>query len=307
MQDRPQPAKEVSKAQPAKASTSATQPTAQTTSGLEKGTEGIANAAEEKAAAPAYDDTTMAQPGKVPGEKAPQTGDVSTTQTTSAPVTANRKSQQDELLAEETTQSRSQRPHVPPLETAAAVGAGTLGAGALAEAVIASNPSVTIQAPTPVDPEQQGEAIISDRTPEQQARDTDIEMTDVGPSIPLSTNDVITQPQDEGEQSARSESSIDLPPPPPLEERQAQVASASQETSRQPSPVENQKWLLPTVRAEHKGRKCLILDLDETLVHSSFKVCSPWSTFMFSILTLRFKDPASSRLYDPRRDRRSIP
>lgn len=39
------------------------------------------------------------------------------------------------------------------------------------------------------------------------------------------------------------------------------------------SAPEPQKWLLPAIAPEHKGRKCLVLDLDETLVHSSFKVC----------------------------------
>jgi len=34
----------------------------------------------------------------------------------------------------------------------------------------------------------------------------------------------------------------------------------------QPAP------LLPPLHAAHKGRKCLVLDLDETLVHSSFKL-----------------------------------
>jgi RNA polymerase II subunit A small phosphatase-like protein len=32
-------------------------------------------------------------------------------------------------------------------------------------------------------------------------------------------------------------------------------------------------WLLPPPLPHLDGRKCLILDLDETLVHSSFKVC----------------------------------
>jgi RNA polymerase II subunit A small phosphatase-like protein len=32
--------------------------------------------------------------------------------------------------------------------------------------------------------------------------------------------------------------------------------------------------LLPPVSPQHLGRKCLVLDLDETLVHSSFKVCA---------------------------------
>lgn len=31
--------------------------------------------------------------------------------------------------------------------------------------------------------------------------------------------------------------------------------------------------LLPPIAQEHTGRKCLVLDLDETLLHSSFKVC----------------------------------
>ncbi|KAI7882475.1 NLI interacting factor [Lichtheimia hyalospora FSU 10163] len=31
-------------------------------------------------------------------------------------------------------------------------------------------------------------------------------------------------------------------------------------------------WLLPPLATDHIGRKCLVLDLDETLVHSSFKV-----------------------------------
>lgn len=33
-----------------------------------------------------------------------------------------------------------------------------------------------------------------------------------------------------------------------------------------------QEWLLPPIQPQFKGRKCLVLDLDETLVHSSFKV-----------------------------------
>lgn len=139
-----------------------------------------------------------------------------------------------------------------------------------------TKPEVVVQAPTPIATTADEDLVISDRTPEQQARDTDIEMTDVGPSIPLSANDVAGTSEDESHVPAHRESGtrVDLPPPPPLVERQAQVAhpnTASHDTSLVPSP-EPQKWLLPAVRPEHKGRKCLILDLDETLVHSSFKV-----------------------------------
>ncbi|EPY54146.1 NLI interacting factor family phosphatase [Schizosaccharomyces cryophilus OY26] len=35
------------------------------------------------------------------------------------------------------------------------------------------------------------------------------------------------------------------------------------------------QWLLPPIAKEDEGKKCLILDLDETLVHSSFKYIEP--------------------------------
>jgi TFIIF-interacting CTD phosphatase-like protein len=38
--------------------------------------------------------------------------------------------------------------------------------------------------------------------------------------------------------------------------------------------------LLPPLSAKHAGRKCLVLDLDETLVHSSFKVCRPFYLYL---------------------------
>jgi RNA polymerase II subunit A small phosphatase-like protein len=42
------------------------------------------------------------------------------------------------------------------------------------------------------------------------------------------------------------------------------------------------KWLLPPMPAEEKHKKCLVLDLDETLVHSSFKPI-PNPDFVISI------------------------
>jgi RNA polymerase II subunit A small phosphatase-like protein len=64
-----------------------------------------------------------------------------------------------------------------------------------------------------------------------------------------------------------------IPPPPPP------APPGSGPPVATPFPVtetveELRKWLLPPIAAEHKGRKCLVLDLDETLVHSSFKVCT---------------------------------
>lgn len=165
-----------------------------------------------------------------------------------------------------------------------------------------TNPEVSVIAPTPVVSQQEDDvedAIIQDRTPEQAARDTDIEMTDVGPSLPLATSDVPQSPEVETitrERSGSSSSSsrIDLPPPPPLAERQihnqhsdagavagagifaagAGVAAeqASHDASAVSTPEPAQKWLLPPIMPQFSGKKCLVLDLDETLVHSSFKV-----------------------------------
>lgn len=39
-----------------------------------------------------------------------------------------------------------------------------------------------------------------------------------------------------------------------------------------PTPAKQGAWLLPPPLPNLRGRKCLVLDLDETLVHSSFKV-----------------------------------
>ncbi|KAF2144158.1 uncharacterized protein K452DRAFT_345642 [Aplosporella prunicola CBS 121167] len=142
-----------------------------------------------------------------------------------------------------------------------------------------SGPQVTVQTPTPLPEEEQQ---ISDRTPAQQQRDTDIEMTDAGPSIPIAANEVPATEETGPEvvQTEAAPTKIDLPPPPPLADRQAQTAAPvqqvtpkSQESSLAVSPVEPpQKWLLPPIKPEFKGKKCLVLDLDETLVHSSFKI-----------------------------------
>ncbi|OCL09091.1 NIF-domain-containing protein [Glonium stellatum] len=145
-----------------------------------------------------------------------------------------------------------------------------------------ATPQVMIQQPTPI-VSQEEEQVIHDRTPEQEQRDIDIEMTDAPPSLPISTNDTHTAGEETASQSVQRDPApvkIDLPPPPPLAERQDQTRtstgatpqSQSQEASLAVTPAETQKWLLPPIKPEFKGKKCLVLDLDETLVHSSFKI-----------------------------------
>ncbi|CAH0056733.1 unnamed protein product [Clonostachys solani] len=61
-----------------------------------------------------------------------------------------------------------------------------------------------------------------------------------------------------------------LPPPPPVPETNVATPSGPEESAAMAE--EPHKWLLPPITPELKGRKCLVLDLDETLVHSSFKI-----------------------------------
>lgn len=63
----------------------------------------------------------------------------------------------------------------------------------------------------------------------------------------------------------------DLPPPPaPMPE--APTAPPNEVGLVAASEERPQDALLPPIQPHFKGRKCLVLDLDETLVHSSFKV-----------------------------------
>jgi RNA polymerase II subunit A small phosphatase-like protein len=89
--------------------------------------------------------------------------------------------------------------------------------------------------------------------------------------VPLSTNDVHQEGEDPNAEDPHPEhQKVDLPPPPPLEQRQNVVQSQTSEVSEASEP---QKYLLGPIAPRFKGKKCLVLDLDETLVHSSFKVC----------------------------------
>lgn len=45
---------------------------------------------------------------------------------------------------------------------------------------------------------------------------------------------------------------------------------------------ERESWLLPPQLPQDAGKKCLVLDLDETLVHSTFKAV-PWADFAIPV------------------------
>ena len=128
-------------------------------------------------------------------------------------------------------------------------------------------PTVNIQAPTPTVAQEKVNR-SPDRTPDQSKRSSDIEMSDAPPEeeevVEHETTESPAVPEVEAQKT-------ELPPPPPLEQRQAQVAT--RDVPAVPgSSQEKHVWLLPPVQPHLQGRKCLVLDLDETLVHSSFKI-----------------------------------
>ncbi|KAI9719433.1 MAG: hypothetical protein M1812_003504 [Candelaria pacifica] len=113
------------------------------------------------------------------------------------------------------------------------------------------------------------EPATTGKAPSQAQQDTDVEMTDAPPPMP-STEVPGEEPINKDVQTR----STDLPPPPPLAPREAQsvlVTSPTQDVATLPL-TEKQQWLLPPIQPRFKGKKCLVLDLDETLVHSSFKI-----------------------------------
>jgi len=134
------------------------------------------------------------------------------------------------------------------------------------------HPNISVTNPTPIAatpvvarPSVDQQRIIEDQTEEQKQIDNDIEMKDV----PLSTHDVHQQGEEESAEAQSDHPKVDLPPPPPLEERQHAVQSQVTDVSDASEP---QKYLLGPIAPRFQGKKCLVLDLDETLVHSSFKI-----------------------------------
>lgn len=77
-----------------------------------------------------------------------------------------------------------------------------------------------------------------------------------------STDKKVSSAEDEDVHEEDAQSVTVLPPPPPLPVPEPPIAPDAGE----------QQWLLPPAVPHLKNRKCLVLDLDETLVHSSFKV-----------------------------------
>ena len=112
--------------------------------------------------------------------------------------------------------------------------------------------------------------------PQQQREtgDADVIMAEAPPIAPVPPSE-----QSKG-QEGRNENQlpVSLPPPPPraTQSPTAVGVGRSQSNAAAAVPNEGPPWLLPPLQPRFQGKKCLVLDLDETLVHSSFKVGGPF-------------------------------
>ena len=133
-----------------------------------------------------------------------------------------------------------------------------------------SNPVVFVQAPTPILPQHESNIPVSQNVTNNESAPVD---TKVHTSNSTEGN---TTKEAEGEQQTDTANTT-LPPPPPIAGASTNNNALSQ--PRVPSVAdsieEKQQWLLPPIEPRFNGKKCLVLDLDETLVHSSFKVIAP--------------------------------
>ena len=126
---------------------------------------------------------------------------------------------------------------------------------------LTSGPSQPIDAPSA-----ENQVQIQDKD----ASSPDISMPDA-PSPPVEEKKATPTEQPEVNSNV---SLLPLPPPPPVPhpEPLKPATSLPESSTVAPPAEEKQQWLLPPIEARFKGKKCLVLDLDETLVHSSFKV-----------------------------------
>lgn len=138
---------------------------------------------------------------------------------------------------------------------------------------------------------------VQDSVPGQDDKSDDVVMHDVPVEDNHTTQDAATSTDEEVVRQG-------IPPPPPI-----QYATAVSESAAPSIEPEKLDYLLPPVQPEFKNRKCLVLDLDETLVHSSFKVSS-YYLFQFYLdvrmLTLVRTGFGESGFHNTSRNRRTV-
>ncbi|KAI1119143.1 HAD-like domain-containing protein [Nemania sp. NC0429] len=125
-----------------------------------------------------------------------------------------------------------------------------------------AGPSITVKPPLSDDHDIE---LVEVESAQPQNEDADSEMPDAEPVAAASQQ--VKLPVVAVEDSCPK--TVPPPPPPPIVNEEPTV---SEEERVVAAEEPQQKFLLPPIEPRFKGRKCLVLDLDETLVHSSFKI-----------------------------------
>lgn len=206
------------------------------------------------------DDANVAgnEPGDVPGHKVEKLPP--------RPTTASRRQTPSEQGASKTQMQEkdlSQSQNISDLSKAKRVsGTTNQDQSTLAEESKPSTLTGTAPPAVTVDPPSQ-EAVVAGpagREPPAKDDDGDTEMSDA-----------IVEATEPAVQPVEVDDLQNLPPAPPMPA--VPVPPTDVEGGLVTAPDQpQQEWLLPPILPQHQGRKCLVLDLDETLVHSSFKV-----------------------------------
>ena len=139
---------------------------------------------------------------------------------------------------------------------------------------------VIVQAPTPITPS--SEQLPAPAEPPPILDGSDVVMIDAPlptspPSALMVDHHDVDDPRQTQEPVAEEQPPprLNLPGPPPMGDRtliRPPSRNQAEEGSTTSGGIDPPPWLLPPRELRFHDRKCLVLDLDETLVHSSFKV-----------------------------------
>jgi hypothetical protein len=117
------------------------------------------------------------------------------------------------------------------------------------------------EAPFPPEPTRSSEGDLTDTDIDETVGDARVQRVDEAMRIPLPL--AASGDQEDAQLTAGTTDKVEP------------VTTHEGASGESPSVKEKQQWLLPPVTSEFEGKKCLVLDLDETLVHSSFKARVP--------------------------------
>ncbi|KAK8132451.1 NIF-domain-containing protein [Apiospora kogelbergensis] len=125
----------------------------------------------------------------------------------------------------------------------------------------ATGPSITVNPPVSEISEKVEQSADASASKDAEG---DVAMPDAEPAARV--NQPVVAPEEQ------EQNTLPSPPPAPVQAPTPPADVPDESAVAVKESIPEQKFLLPPIEPHMKGRKCLVLDLDETLVHSSFKI-----------------------------------